>query len=239
LYLLFNEGYSASYGDNLIRPDLCNEGIRLTILLVEHSLTDKPQAHALLALMLFNASRLPARLDKQGNLLLLKQQDRTLWDRSMIRKALFHLHKSANTNEITEYHLQAAISACHSLTEDYKSTDWKQILSLYDMYLKMNSSPLIALNRAIAFSRVYGPKAGIDAIHKINNLRPLKSYHLLYSTLADLQMQLNEYNESLINYQKALRLAKVKSEQSFYKNKIKMCLQRMGIAKRHKLGRSF
>ncbi|MCI0453466.1 MAG: hypothetical protein L0Y68_00545 [Candidatus Dadabacteria bacterium] len=172
-------------------------------------------------------------------MLLLEQQDRSLWDRSKISTALFHLHKSANGNDITEYHLQAAISLYHSLAEDYTSTDWKQILSLYDIYLKLNDSPVVALNRAIALSKVYGPKAGVDAIHKISNLKALKSYHLFYSTLGNLHLQLNEYRESLINYQKAFELSKVKAEQSFYKKKIKVCQQRIDIAKRHKLGSSF
>jgi RNA polymerase sigma-70 factor (ECF subfamily) len=239
LYLLFNEGYSPSSGDKPIRPDLCSEAIRLAKLLSDNPAIKSPQCHALLALMLLNASRFPARVDRDGNLLLLKEQNRTLWDREMISEGLFHLRKSVGSEVVTEYHLQAAISACHSIAESYESTDWKQILSLYNAYSKLNRSPIVALNRAIAVSKVHGPKAGIDEINKINDLKALESYHLLYSVLGDLNLQLGNYEEALNNYQNALKLSKVKAEQSFYRRRIKSCQQKLDIADKYRLAKSF
>lgn len=239
LYLLFNEGYSPSSGDEPIRPDLCSEAIQLAKLLVENPATESPQCHALLALMLLNASRFPARLDRDGNLLVLKEQDRSLWDREMISEGLFHLQKSVGSEVVTEYHLQAAISACHSIAESYESTDWKQILSLYNAYSKLNRSPIIALNRAIAVSKVHGPKAGIDEINKINDLKTLESYHLFYSALGDMNLQSGNNKEALKNYQKALELSTVKAEQSFYQKRIKLCEQKLDLADRYSLANSF
>ena len=129
LYLLFNEGYKASGGEHLVRADLCHEAIRLTTLLSEHPAGDQPRSHALLALMLLNGSRLPARLDSNGNILRLEEQNRAQWDQAMIARGLYHLMQSTAGNEVSEYHLQAAIAACHCATEDYESTDWPRILS--------------------------------------------------------------------------------------------------------------
>ncbi|HUA65262.1 MAG TPA: sigma-70 family RNA polymerase sigma factor, partial [Alphaproteobacteria bacterium] len=152
LYLLFNEGYKASSGDKLIREDVCAEAIRLTGLLAEHPAGNLPKSHALLALMLFSAARLPARLDGEGNLLRLQEQDRSLWNRPMIARGMVHFSKSAAGDELSEYQLQAGIAACHSMARDYASTDWRQILSLYDRLKEFDASPVVALNRAVAIA---------------------------------------------------------------------------------------
>src|SRR5437867_7353032 len=136
LYLLFNEGYKASSGDHLIREELCQEAIRLASLLAEHPTGNRPRTHALIALMLLNAARLPARTDAEGNILRLKEQDRLTWDQTMIARGMFHLSKSAAGEEVSTYHLQAGIAACHCAAIDYESTDWPKILSLYDQLLQ-------------------------------------------------------------------------------------------------------
>src|SRR5438874_9341893 len=128
LYLLFNEGYKASSGDSLIKEDLCHEAIRLSSLLAEHPVGNQPRTHALVALMLLNAARLPARTDSEGNILRLKDQDRATWNQAMIARGVFHLSKSAAGEQLTAYHLQAGIAACHCAAKDYESTDWRQIL---------------------------------------------------------------------------------------------------------------
>ena len=132
LYLLFNEGYKASGGEHLIRAELCHEAIRLTALVAEHPAGNQPRSHALLALMLLNGARLPARVDAEGNILRLEEQNRSQWDQSMIARGFYHLMQSTAGDEVSEYHLQAAIAACHCAAQDYESTDWPHILSLYD-----------------------------------------------------------------------------------------------------------
>src|SRR5437762_9742374 len=187
LYLLFNEGYKASSGDHLIREDLCLEAIRLTSLVVEHPAGDQPRTQALIALMLFNAARLPGRIDQEGNILRLKEQDRSIWNQAMITRAVQHLNLSAAGNEVTPYHLQAAIAACHCAATDYQATDWQKTLSLYDQLLKLDASPIIALNRAVAVANVHGAQAGIDAVHSIPRGTQLNSYYLLYAVLGELE----------------------------------------------------
>ena len=155
LYLLFNEGYKASSGEHLIREELCQEAIRLASLLAEHPTGNRPRTHALIALMLLNAARLPARTDSEGNILRLKEQDRLTWDQTMIARGMFHLSKSADGDELSTYHLQAAIAACHCVATNYESTDWRKILSLYDQLLELDNSPIVALNRTVAVANVH------------------------------------------------------------------------------------
>src|SRR5438093_9753278 len=190
LYLLFNEGYKASSGDRLIREELCLEAIRLASLLTEHPAGDQPLTHALTALMLFNAARLPARTDSEGNILRLKEQDRSIWNQVLIARGMQQLSMSAAGDELSAYHLQAGIAACHCAASDYESTDWPQILSLYDRLLELDDSPVIALNRAVAVANVHGPQAGIEAVEKIENGSQLSSYYLLYSVLGEFEKQL-------------------------------------------------
>src|SRR3989440_10314733 len=169
LYLLFNEGYKASRGDELIRQDLCDEAIRLTTLLVEHPTGNCPKTHALLSLMLLSGARLSARVDAEGNLLLLAEQDRSRWDKAMIQRGLAHLNRSAAGEEISEFHLQAGIACCHCTAASYEATDWQRILTLYDILVETNSSPVVALNRAVAISRVRGAEAGLRAVELISD----------------------------------------------------------------------
>ncbi len=221
LYLLFNEGYKASSGEKLVREEVCDEAIRLTSLLAEHSAGNRPKTHALLALMLLNSARNPTRLDPEGNLLLLKEQDRTRWDKAMIARGMFHFAQSAAGEEITEYHLQAGIAACHCAARDYKSTDWPQILSLYDHLIALDDSPVVALNRAVAIANVNGPKAGIQAVESIPNRRQLDSYYLLYAVLGDFEAQLKHFEAAIDHFRKAIKLAALKSEQSFLTKRLR------------------
>src|SRR6059058_3334821 len=154
LYLLFNEGYKASSGENLVREELCDEAIRLTQLLARHRAGNYPKTHALLALMLLNAARIPAREDDEGNLLRLEEQNRTRWDQAMIARGMSHLHQSASGEALSEYHLQAGIAACHATATNYSETDWSRILSLYDRSSEFDDSPVVALNRAVAVANV-------------------------------------------------------------------------------------
>jgi RNA polymerase sigma-70 factor (ECF subfamily) len=220
LYLLFNEGYKASTGDQLIKEALCHEAIRLGGLLGEHPAGNRSRTHALLALMLLNGARLKARLDQDGNILRLKEQTRSTWDQAMIARGLFHLMQSMAGDEISEYHLQAGIAACHCAAKDYASTDWPQILSLYDRLVEMNDSAVILLNRAVALANVHGPKAGIEAVQAIQNRQELTSYYLLYAVLGEFEADLNNKEAAGNYFRKSLELTTIKSEQIFMSKKL-------------------
>lgn len=223
LYLLFNEGYKASSGDSLIREDLCREAVRLTNLLAEHPAGNRPKTHALLALMLLNAARLPSRVDDDGNLLRLQEQDRSRWDLAQIARGLFHLGQSAAGNELGEYHLQAGIAACHCAAKDYAATNWPQILELYDRLVELDDSPVVALNRAVALAEVRGPRAGIEAVNAIRNLQSLESYHLLYAVLGEFEARLHNLPAAAAHFQKAMQLAAIKSERAFLAGRLRAC----------------
>lgn len=225
LYLLFNEGYKASGGARLVREETCAEAIRLAGLLAEHPSGNRPETHALLALMFLSAARNPTRTDDEGNLLLLKNQDRAQWDQAMIAQGMFHLAQSAAGREITGYHLQAGIAACHCAAKDYASTDWRQILSLYDRLSEFDDSPVIALNRAIVIGNIHGPKAGLDAVAAIQYLEKLNSYYLLYAVMGEFEARLNHSEAAAGHFRKSLQLAHIESERAFLSKRLLACGQ--------------
>src|SRR5436853_1032783 len=224
LYLLFNEGYKASSGENLVREELCDEAIRLTELLEQHRASNQPKTHALLALMLLNAARIPARQDQEGNLLRLEEQDRAVWDQTMIASGMFHLHESAAGTDISEYHLQAGIAACHATAIDYKSTDWAKILSLYDRLIEVDDSPVVALNRAVAVANVRGPEAGLHTLRAIRDREKLDSYYLFYAVFGEFEMRLNNHAAAAEQFRKAFELAGTKSERAFLLKRLQRCV---------------
>ena len=223
LYLLFNEGYKASSGEKLVRGELCEEAIRLTELLAQHPAGNHPKTHALLALMLFNAARLAAREDDQGNLLRLEEQDRTRWDQAMIARGMSHLRESAAGGVVSEYHLQAGIAACHATAKDYQSTDWARILSLYDRLMEFDDSPVVALNRAVAVANVHGPKTGLEAVRAIRDGKKLDSYYLLYAVIGELEMRLNNREAAVQEFRKAFELAETKPERALLLKRLRSC----------------
>jgi RNA polymerase sigma factor (sigma-70 family) len=224
LYLLFNEGYKASSGENLIREEFCEEAIRLAELLVAHPVGNQPKTHALLALMLLNAARNPTRLDSEGNLLRLQDQDRTRWDKSMISRGMFHFAQSAAGDHLSEYHLQAGIAACHCAAKDYESTDWPKILSLYDRLIEFDQSPVVALNRAVAIANVRGPKAGLQAVRQVRNLNKLNSYYLLYAVLGEFEMRSGNLQAAAEQFRRSFELAETKSERAFLLKRLQRCV---------------
>ena len=223
IYLLFNEGYKASSGDSLIRQDLCDEAIRLATLIAEHPVTSSPRGHALLALMLLNAARLPARLDDDGNILRLQDQDRSRWRHDLITRGMMHLGQSATGHELTEYHLQAGIAACHCTAPDYDSTDWPRILALYDQLLQIDASPVIALNRAVALANVEGTKAAREYVTSIKDRAALDSYHLYHAVLGEFEFQLQNLDSAAKHFRRAIELTELKSEQSFLNRRLQLC----------------
>ncbi len=223
LYLLFNEGYKASSGENLLREDLCFEAIRLTTLLAQHPIGNQPHVHALLALMLLNGGRLASRIDAAGHLLRLREQDRTHWNSNMIGRGLIHLGQSTTGDELSEYHLQAGIAACHCMAADYESTNWRRILSLYDLWMTINDSPIIALNRAVAVANVHGPDKGVEAVAAIKSTRPLETYYLHYAVLAEFETQRGNFAVAIGHLHKAIEFTEVSSERAFLRNRLREC----------------
>ena len=223
IYLLFNEGYKASSGDSLIRQDLCDEALRLGTLIAEHATTNLPRAHALLALMLLNAARLPARMDDHGNILRLQDQDRSRWRRDLIARGIIHLGQSAAGQNLTDYHLQAGIAACHCTAPDYDSTDWPRILALYDQLLQVDGSPVIALNRAVALANVEGTKAGKEYLLSIKDRGALDGYHLYHAVLGEFELQLQNLDSAAKHIRRAIELTELKSEQAFLNTRLRLC----------------
>jgi RNA polymerase sigma factor (sigma-70 family) len=214
LYLLFNEGYKATSGDRLLREDLCRESIRLAALLLTHPAGNTTRTHALLALMLLTSARFPSRLDDQGTLLRLDEQDRTKWDQRLIGEGLRHLAAAADGDQAGEYHLQAGIAALHCVAPDADSTDWPRILAHYDLLVRLKPSPIIELNRAVAVAHVHGPQAGLDALDAIAQADLLDSLHLFHAVAGELHSRLNNHRAAAASYRRALALARVGPEQS-------------------------
>lgn len=223
LYLLFNEGYKASGGERLVREELCHEAIRLALALISHPATRQPKIHALLALMLLNAARLPGRTDESGQLLRLQEQDRRLWNPNLIQRGIQHLALSGTGDQITEYHLEAGIAACHSTSPDDAHTDWTRILSLYDELTLRSNSPIVALNRAVAVARVHGPAAGLKAIDVISLGRRLETYHLLHAVRGALEAELGHHAEAITHFRQAESLATLPTERAFLARRIREC----------------
>jgi RNA polymerase sigma factor (sigma-70 family) len=227
LYLLFNEGYKATSGNNLVREEVCREAIRLAGLLAEHAAGNRPKTHALLALMLMNGARITTRLDGAGNLLRLQEQDRTLWDKTVIARGMFHLGRSADGGEISAYHIEAGIAFCHCSARDYASTDWRRILHLYDQLMEFDDSPVVALNRAVSIAEVHGARAGLEAVREIHDRQSLESSHLLYAVLGEFESRLNNPDAATAYFRKSMQLAKIKSERAFLSKRLQACEDRL------------
>ncbi len=220
IYLLFNEGYSASKGNELIRYELCEEAIRLAQMLGnDKAIRQKGNVYALLSLMFLNASRFQARQDGEGNLLTMAEQDRSLWDRQMQGVGLRYLQRSTETGDLSIYLILATISANYCVAPDYESTDWKNILSLYDSLIQLDSSPLILLNRAISLAKVEGPKKALAELERIKDLPSIKSYHLFYSTQAEFYKQLNDMANAANSLERAIELAPLPAEKDLLEKK--------------------
>lgn len=228
IYLLFNEGYSASKGTDVIRFELCEEAIRLSEIIADQSgLKNKSNVYAVLSLMYLNACRFKSRTDDQGNILTMAQQDRSLWDRVLMEKGFSYLEKSTGHDSLSIYHMLAAISAYHCSAQDFGSTDWKSILSLYDRLVRMDHSPVILLNRAIAVSKVEGAYRALTELEKIKNSPTLASYHLFHSTQAELYIQIDEYKEASHCLEKALDLSPLQAEKDLLKKKLDLCRKKI------------
>ncbi len=215
IYLVFNEGYTASSGERLVRDDLCAEAILLGRLLTG-LMPDEPEATGLLALMLLTESRRAARTGADGDVVLLPDQDRSRWDRELIAEGQALVRACLRRNQPGPYQLQAAINAVHSDAADTGSTDWSQIVRLYDLLLAANPTPIVALNRAVAVAEVDGPEAALDAIDGLD----LEDYHLYHAIRADLLHRVGRGAESAREYDAAIRRAGNSAERRLLERKL-------------------
>lgn len=219
VYLIFNEGYSASSGDGLIRRDLCAEAIRLAGWLVE-LMPDEPEALGLLALMLLQDSRADARVDDDGELVLLEDQDRGRWNHEQIGTALRVLERASRMERPGPYQLQATIAGAHSTARSPDATDWRAIVVLYEELSRRTSSPVVELNRAVAVAMAGGVEAGLSLVQDLVSSGRLDDYYLLHATLADLMRRAGRSAEAVVAYERALRLSPSETERRFLRKRL-------------------
>ncbi|MEM7229092.1 MAG: sigma-70 family RNA polymerase sigma factor [Planctomycetota bacterium] len=219
IYLLFNEGYAAHQGENLVRADLVDEAIRLGSLIVTRDATARPEAHALMSLMLLHGARLPARVDDEGRLVLLDDQDRLQWDAPSITMGLRHLELAQAGEELSAFHVQAAIAACHAIAPSPDATDWPQILAYYDIMMARFPSPVVQLNRSVAVAMVHGPDRGLETIDAID-ATALSGYYLLPATRAELLRRAGRTQDAVRAYDAALKLVSTTPERRFLEKRV-------------------
>jgi RNA polymerase sigma factor (sigma-70 family) len=218
VYLIFNEGYTAARGEEWLRPQLCNDALRMGRVLVSIA-PREPEAHGLLALMELNASRLAARTDAAGDPILLTDQNRALWDRLQIRRGMLALGRARELGGAGFYALQAAIVACHARADRVEETDWPRISALYAELAALVHSPVIELNRAVAVGMAEGPAAALAIVERLAEEAALKSYHLLPSVRGDLLQKLGRFEEARLAFEAAAELAGNKREQELLKRR--------------------
>jgi len=218
IYLVFNEGYAATSGPDLTRHDLSAEAIRLGRLLVE--LLPEPEAFGLLALMLLHDSRRAARVSAQGEVILLDHQDRSLWNQAQIAEGTRLVARALDTRRVGPYAVQAAIAAIHARAPEPAATDWSEIVGLYDLLLRHDGSPVVALNRAVAVAMRDGPEAGLALIDAILAAGELRDYRLAHAARADLCRRLGRNADARASYERALALSRQEPERRFLEKRL-------------------
>jgi RNA polymerase sigma factor (sigma-70 family) len=217
IYLLFNEGYNSSHSDHLIRDELCEEAMRLCLLLTRNSLTNLPVTKALLALMCFQASRSESRLDGDGNIILLQHQDRSKWDQRLIDRGKFYLEKASEEEDISEYHLEAVIAGCHANAPSFKETDWSTILVVYNLLCNLKPGPITELNRAIAVGYADSRARGIEALKEVKGL---DSNYIYHAALGDFYRDLKNNGLAEKSYHQAIVLTSSSKEKQLLQKKL-------------------
>jgi RNA polymerase sigma factor (sigma-70 family) len=225
LYLIFNEGYSSAQPDRLIRSDLCEEAIRLGLMLAEHEVGATAQTDALLSLMYLHAARFEARIDGAGGLLVLEEQDRTRWDVELIQLGLFYLQRAARGDRLSRYHLEAAIAAEHCLAQTYAQTRWEEITRLYEQLEVISPSPLNVLNRAIALAEWKGPDLGLQELEALKPPTWLLGYYLWDATLGELYRRKGELERAKTHLQRALESAPTNAEKALLERRLRECFK--------------
>jgi RNA polymerase sigma-70 factor (ECF subfamily) len=221
LYLLFSEGYHGS--GELMRAELCREAMRLCGLLAEHAACRTPRTLALLALMCFHAARLPGRAAEDGSLLLLEDQDRSSWDRELIQRGFQLLDASAVGEEVSEYHLEAGIASEHCAAPSIAQTRWARIVEIYDLLLAMRSSPIVALNRAIAVGELRGPEEGLRALEALPGKEQLAGYPFLPAAMGRLQLRAGLREEAAASFRDAIGRSRNQAEAQLFEARLLAC----------------
>jgi len=223
IYLIFNEGYSATAGDDWMRPGLCEDALRLGRILAELA-TSEPEVHGLVALMEIQASRLRARTGPKVEPILLLDQDRGRWDHLLIRRGLSALDRAERLGgERGPYVLQAAIAACHARARTADETDWERIVALYDALAELTPSPIVELNRAVAVSMAYGPATALELVEPLQSEPALRNYHLLPSVRADLLMKLKRFPEARVEFERAASMTRNSRERALLLERAREC----------------
>lgn len=220
VYLLFNEGYKSASNDTVVRRELCAEALRLGALLARHPLSNLPKTHALLALLCFHSARLDTRLNAEGEIVLLEYQDRSRWNRQLIALGYEHFRQSSQGEAISSYHLEAAIASYHAVAPSFVQTNWQAIYYCYNLLMKVQPSPIVELNRAIAMGYADGAKAGIDALSKIEGMG---KHYLWHTAMGDFYQKAGNKAEALAAYGRALRLVNLPAEYKVIQGKIEGC----------------
>lgn len=222
LYLMFNEGYKRTDGDDVLGKDLCFEAMRLTKLLTEKVPDSAGQIDALMALMCLNAARFSSRTDSKGNIVDLKIQDRSLWDQSLIHRGFYYLKESRKSDQISRYHIEAGISAVHCTASSFEQTDWKKILYYYNRLKEMVDTPIIKINRAIALSYVKSVKTGLKVLEHMSEPQS-ESYCHYHAAKGDMYYRLGIYHTAELCFKEACRTAKSVPEKKFLNKRIQKC----------------
>ena len=223
IYLIFNEGYSATAGDNWMTPSLCEDALRLGRILAELA-PQEPEVHGLVALMEIQASRSRARIGPSGEPILLLDQNRTLWDQLLIHRGLAALERAERLGGANGlYALQAALAACHARARNADETDWRRIVTFYDALTQLAPSPIVQLNRAVAFSMAYGPAAGLELVDELTSEPSLRNYHLLPSVRGDLLAKLGRFEEARTEFERAATLTRNAREQDLLVKRALTC----------------
>lgn len=220
IYLIFNEGYNATHHASLVREDLLEEALRLAKMLADHEATWSPEVFALLALMCFQAARAPGRLDEAGNLLTLKEQDRSKWNRDLIAQGIRYMQQASVGAHLSFYHLEAAIAYEHAAAASYASTNWPRILQLYNWLYQSKPDAVVALNRAIARGEVAGAESALADLQKLEEGGELNNYYLLPATLGEFYARIGNREAARKYLEAALNLTKAKAEQNLLMRKI-------------------
>ncbi|MBA2613088.1 MAG: sigma-70 family RNA polymerase sigma factor [Bacteroidetes bacterium] len=221
IYLLFNEGYNSTHSEDLIRKDLLEEAVIICKLLTENSHTQLPEVNALMALMCFHASRSDSRLSREGEIILLSEQDRTKWNQALIEEGSNYFNLAASGEAISSYHLEAAIAFEHCTASSFETTNWKLILNYYNLLCEIAPSPITELNKAVATLQAHGPEKALQELNSIKEKNKLASYYLYYSLLGEICSKQNKLKEAKEHFEKALALTRSEPEKRMLLNKIK------------------
>jgi len=223
LYAMFTEGHTAHAGDALLRRDVCEEALRLGSLLLRHHDLARPAVHALMALFHLHAARFDTRVGSEGDLVLLAEQDRSCWDREHIAAGVRHLERSATGDELTRYHREAELAACHTLAPTWADTNWSRIVELYDELLKGTQSPVVALNRAVAVAEVAGPSEGLRVLEALAGQSILSRYMPYEAAMGDMLRRLDRHEEARVHFSRALERAGSLPVRRFLERRVREC----------------